>query len=211
MKEDSREAWERLYAKHGIQFGGSGDLGPLERLLRNDMLILDAGCGEGKTTEVLLRKAEAVGCDFSRKGLLALRSRVDHERRLNLVECDLAVLPFAQEKFDAIICVHSLSHLLCQGREMAATGLTSSLKKGGYILVEGFGRGDLRFGEGKEVEEASFLRGNGITTHYFAQGEIPRLFARLTPLSEAAYTRRIAYGTRAGVREVVRAIMQRPN
>lgn len=210
MIEESRDAWQKLYAKHGMQFGGSGDLGPLDRLLKDDMLVLDAGCGEGKTTEILSRKAQVVGCDFSREGLLSLRTHRDRDLKLNLVECNLSKLPFGREKFDAVVCVHSLSHLREHGRTGAAEEIARVLRPGGFLFTEGFSRNDFRFGEGEEVEQASFVRGNGIMTHYFEKGEMPRLFHSLSLFSEAVSSRRIVYGALAGKRETVRTLLQKP-
>jgi len=41
----------------------------------------------------------------------------------------------------------------------------------------------MRMGRGLEVEEATFLRGTGIVTHYFTVSEAEELFFPLTPLS----------------------------
>ena len=204
----ARDAWQRLYSRHGLQYGGSGDLGPLAHVLRSDMLVLDAGCGDGKTTEVLSRACEVVGCDFSREALLALRAQRMREHEINVVEGNLSYLPFEFEKFDAVACVHTLSHMLEKDRKRAAAELSRVTKIGGHIFVEGFGKGDLRFGEGNQVENASFLRGNGILTHYFSEGEIPGLFPGLAVVSELATQKRVSFGARAGRREIIRVLMK---
>ncbi|OGS56866.1 MAG: hypothetical protein A3K60_01560 [Euryarchaeota archaeon RBG_19FT_COMBO_56_21] len=174
------------------------------------MLVLDAGCGDGKTTEMLAMKADVVGCDFSREALVTLHSQRDRDSRVNLVECNIITLPFESEKFDAIACIHTLSHLPAAGRERAATELSRVLKRGGYLMLEGFGKSDLRFGEGNEVEDSSFLRGNGIMTHYFQEGEIPSLFGNLRLVSEVGSVKRVSYGATAGKRDLLRVVMLRP-
>jgi len=205
----ARDAWQRLYSRHGLQYGGSGDLGPLAHVLRSDMLVLDAGCGDGKTTEVLSRVCEVVGCDFSREALLSFRAQRMREHEINVVESNLSYLPFELEKFDAIACVHALSHLSERERKQAAAEFVRVTKRGGHILIEGFGTGDLRFGEGTQVESASFLRGNGILTHYFSEGEIPGLFPGLEVVSELAARKRVSFGAKAGRREIVRVFLKR--
>jgi SAM-dependent methyltransferase len=205
----ARDAWQRLYSRHGLQYGGSGDLGPLAHLLRSDMLILDAGCGDGKTTEILSRKCEVVGIDFSREALLTFRTQRLRENEANLVEGNVTQLPFVDEKFDSVACVHTLSHMLERDRKTAALELSRVTKTGGYVFVEGFGREDMRFGEGEETESASFLRGNGILTHYFSEGEMPGLFPGLQVVSELLVQKRVSFGARAGRREIVRALMIR--
>jgi len=209
MTSKAREAWQRLYSRHGLQFGGSGEIAMLEPHLRPDRLVLDAGCGDGKTTAALARRADVVGCDFSREALLSLRGQRDSEGKVNLVECNILNLPFESEKFYAVSCVHALSHLMEKDRSSAATELSRVLAPGGHIFVEGFGRADLRFGEGERVEDSSFIRGNGIVTHYFQEGEIPSLFEGLRVLSELSVLRRVSFGPRAGKRDLLRVLLEK--
>jgi ubiquinone/menaquinone biosynthesis C-methylase UbiE len=211
MMSSSREAWQRLYSKHGLQYGGIGDILPLEPFLHPGMIALDAGCGDGKTTELIARRCEVVGSDFSREALLSLRAQRSSLMSLNLVECELLSLPFEAEKFDAIACVHAVSHMLRKDRARVAEELEKVLKKGGHLLVEGFGKNDLRYGEGTEVEDSSFLRGNGILTHYFDLREIPKLFRDLETLSETSSLKRISFGARSGKREIIRVVMRKRN
>lgn len=210
MTSKAREAWQRLYSRHGLQFGGSGEIAMLEPHLRPDRLVLDAGCGDGKTTVALARRAEVVGCDFSREALLSLRNQRDPDIRVNLVECNILNLPFESEKFHAISCVHTLSHLTERDRALAASELGRVLAPGGHIFVEGFGRADLRYGEGEKVEDSSFARGNGIVTHYFQEGEIPSLFEGLKLLAEISVLKRVSFGPRAGKRDLLRVLLEKP-
>jgi SAM-dependent methyltransferase len=206
---EDRGAWDKLYSKRGLQYGGTGELSLIEPVLKSSMLVLDAGCGEGKTTEAVARKAEVVGCDFSREGLRTLRSQREFEHRVNLVECDIVHLPFESERFDAALAVHTLSHMLEADRFRAAEQLSRVLRRGGYMFVEGFGRGDVRFGSGEEVEDATFLRGNGILTHYFREGEIPALFTGLETVAEIGSIKRVSFGTTAGKRDLIRVLMRK--
>jgi len=210
MRAKARDAWQKLYSKHGLQYGGTGELGQLANLLRPEMIVLDAGCGDGKTAEVMIGKCEVVGCDFSRDALLSLRAQRDRDGKANLVECDISYIPFCSEKFDVITCIHTLSHMLERERAQAARELERSLKRGGHIMIEGFGRTDLRYGAGQEMEPASFMRGNGILTHYFDEGEIPRLFPGLKVVSESHSVRRVLFGAVAGRRSAVRVLMTKP-
>jgi SAM-dependent methyltransferase len=206
----ARQAWQRLYSKRGLQYGGSGEITTLKPLLRKDSLVLDAGCGDGKMTEGLARLSDVVGCDFSREALLKLRGQRDLDVDVNLVECDITNLPFAGEKFDLVSCVHTLSHLHSEERMLAARQISRVVASGGHVFVEVFGRGDLRFGEGEEMEAFSFRRGDGITTHYFQEGEIPSLFLDLERVSEIGSMRRVTYGTVAGKRDLLRVLMRKP-
>lgn len=210
MNRGSREAWQKLYAKHGLQYGGRGDIRALEPFFGPGILALDAGCGDGKTTELLAGRCEVIGCDFSREALVSLRSQRQEIDSLNLVECNLLSLPFEHKKFDIITCVHALSHAPAGDRPGVASELSRVLRPGGHMLVEVFGIHDIRFGEGKEVEDASFLRGNGILTHYFREGEISRIFPGLRVISEVSQTRRISLGAVSGRRETITALLRNP-
>lgn len=210
MTSKAREAWQKLYSRHGLQFGGSGEISMLQPHLRPDKLVLDAGCGDGKTTIALSKRADVVGCDFSREALLSLRSQRDPECKVNLVECNILELPFDSEKFHAVSCVHTLSHVLERERLQAASELRRVLAPGGHLFVEGFGKADIRFGEGEQVEDSSFVRGNGIVTHYFQEGEIPSMFDGLELVSEISVLRRISFGPRAGRRDMLRTLLRKP-
>lgn len=50
------------------------------------------------------------------------------------------------------------------------------LKPGGMFYFKDFSRNDFRFGKGVEVEPSSFLRGDGIITHYFEPEELASFF-----------------------------------
>jgi hypothetical protein len=91
-----------------------------------------------------------------------------------------------------------------------ARELSRVLRPGGHALVEVFGRQDIRYGEGEEVEEATFLRGNGIITHYFRQGEVASMFSELQVISEISQVRRVSLGAVAGKRETLSILMRRP-
>lgn len=211
MMARARDAWQRLYSKHGLQYGGSGDIGPLEPHIGTGMVVLDAGCGDGRTTEILSKKCDVVGCDFSKEALISLRSQRDIEHSANLVECNIGSLPFDRERFDAVACVHALSHMIEADRLKAAGEIVRVLKPGGYVFIEGFGKGDIRFGDGEEVEDSSFLRGNGILTHYFQEGEIPALFEGSELVAEVGSIRRVSFGPTAGRRDLRRVLMRKPD
>jgi cyclopropane fatty-acyl-phospholipid synthase-like methyltransferase len=209
MMAKTREAWQKLYSKHGLQYGGSGDILPLEPHLKPGMIVLDAGCGDGKTTEILAKKCEVVGCDFSREALASLRAQRDRESVANLVECNIELLPFERERFDAVSCIHTLSHMPEKDRTRAAQELTRVLKPGGHLFIEGFGKADIRFGKGQEIEDSSFMRGNGILTHYFQEGEMPSLFEGMELVSEVGTLKRVSFGAIAGRRDLRRALLRK--
>jgi SAM-dependent methyltransferase len=76
--------------------------------------ILDAGCGNGRYTRFLLRRADrdalVTGFDLSQRMLKRARKRVRSER-VGFVAADLTRLPYADATFDAVVCGWVLEHL----------------------------------------------------------------------------------------------------
>ena len=76
--------------------------------------ILDAGCGNGRYTRVLLRHADAdaviTSFDISHNMLHRARARLKSER-VSHVSADLTRLPYPDAFFDAAVCGWVLEHL----------------------------------------------------------------------------------------------------
>lgn len=93
----------------------------------------------------------------------------------DFVAADAVQLPFREGAFDAVIAFHVLGHLLEGDRRRAAGEAARVLKAGGRLFFLEFGLDDMRAGKGEEVEEMTFRRGGGVTTHYFSEGEVIEL------------------------------------
>jgi len=155
--------WQTDYQTRGPRWGGSSYLLPE---IPEHALILETGCGNGKTLRSLGQNA--VGIDISPAavqlaGPSALVGDVRH-------------LPFKDSVFDIIFCWHVLGHLFFKERKIAADEMLRVLKPEGVLYFKDFSRNDFRYGKGTEVEPSSFLRGDGIVTHYFEQKELVSLF-----------------------------------
>jgi SAM-dependent methyltransferase len=155
--------WQTDYQTRGSLWAGSSYLLPE---IPENALVLETGCGNGKTLRSLGQNA--VGIDISSAavqlaGPSALVGDVRH-------------LPFKDSVFDIIFCWHILAHLLFKERKTAADEMLRVLKPGGVLYLKDFSRNDFRYGKGIEVEPSSFLRGDRIVTHYFEQEELISLF-----------------------------------
>ncbi len=168
-------AWDSDYSTRGRLWGGSvRDLPDLPAGTR----VLELGCGDGKTLSAMPRSWRIAALDISLPALrLCTRSQSD------LILASAQRLPFKKESFDAVFSYHVAGHLLLTGRRAFAAEVERVLHPGGRLFFRDFGREDMRMGLGQEVEEATFLRGTGIFTHYFTQSETSELFCRLVPLS----------------------------
>jgi SAM-dependent methyltransferase len=76
--------------------------------------ILDAGCGNGRYSRFLLRRADPdaliTAFDYSQGMLLRARKRLGTDR-VTQAAADLTRLPYADGSFDAVVCGWVLEHL----------------------------------------------------------------------------------------------------
>jgi SAM-dependent methyltransferase len=174
----SRNPWNENYLRRGRLWGGSASsLPPLPRSSR----ILELGCGDGKTVSMLVQKGYHVtAVDFSRQAALLCRNACPHPDRVGIAIADVRQVPFRNESFDGIIASHITGHLDGAGRRQHACEVNRLLAPGGVMYFRDFSVGDFRFGKGEETEEGTFLKKNGITTHYFTDDEVRTLFAGLS-------------------------------
>lgn len=120
---------------------------PMVDLVRGDQdLVLDAGCGAGRTSIALARSLKA-GCivavdrfdagyidDGGRKLLernLRLAGLTD---RVSIEPADLTALPFAEGRFDAAVSTHVYDHL-GDKKEQGLREVVRVLKPGGRFLM----------------------------------------------------------------------------
>lgn len=171
------KAWDKDYACRGRLWGGAViDLPPLPE----GSLVLELGCGDGKTLSALPGDWGVVGLDVSSQALrLASRARAD----VSLIQADASCLPLRERCFDAVFAFHVVGHLLAADRRALAREAARVLKPGGRIFFRDFCDQDMRAGQGAEVEPGTLRRGSGILTHYFTENEVKELFCQLRPLS----------------------------
>jgi len=143
----------------------------------------------------MLRRGWVVaGVDISSPALSLARSAVRAvDLPLELLLADGCQLPFKGCSFDAVFTYHVLGHLREVGRQRMAQEASRVLRPGGRLFFRGFGVEDMRFGQGREVERSTFLRGEGVMTHYFTRNEVAELFGQLSPqsLAKASWTIKI--------------------
>lgn len=155
--------WQTDYQTRGSLWAGASYLLPE---IPENALVLETGCGNGKTLRSLGKNA--VGIDISSAAVQLAGS--------SALVGDVRFLPFKDSVFDIIFCWHVLGHLSFLERKTAADEMLRVLKPGGVFYFKDFSRNDFRYGKGSEVEPSSFLRGDGIVTHYFEPEELISLF-----------------------------------
>ncbi len=158
---DQKRSWNREYKKRGQLWRGES----VDKI-DGDIIspALDNGCGNGKDIRDF---RGVIGLDFSMNALLLYR------KKNNMAVCgDMLHLPFKDSTFNTILFMHSLDHLLENERPMAIREAHRVLREKGKMILKVFSIEDFRFGKGKLIERNTFLRGNGIITHYFQDDEL---------------------------------------
>jgi MPBQ/MSBQ methyltransferase len=188
---NARGAWEADYAQKGrLYAGASRPLPPFPAGSR----VLELGCGNGKTLSAMLVTGWRVtAVDFSCRAVDLARKCVSSSLPADIAVADGRQLPFRDAVFDAVVAHHVLGHLNVPGRERAARELSRVMKPGGRLSFCDFSCRDFRYGRGRTTEPGTFLRGNGIATHYFTVQEVTGLLYGLScgPIEEKTWTMRV--------------------
>ncbi|MEO8886368.1 MAG: class I SAM-dependent methyltransferase [Mucilaginibacter sp.] len=108
-------------------------LGDLENDL-NGRYVLEAGCGAGRFTEVLLNKgAVLVSSDISTAVEVNLENFPLSDRRL-VIQADINDMPFKNETFDVVIGIGVIQHT--PNPEQTIRDLFDLVKKGGTLIID---------------------------------------------------------------------------
>ncbi|MCL2459987.1 MAG: class I SAM-dependent methyltransferase [Euryarchaeota archaeon] len=183
MPHPLSHAWSVEYEKKGRLWGNAPSIPPPglpDPSSASDLIYLDLGAGDGKCFRGFLGIHSCItllAVDFSST---ALRLCPQHMQR---VCADAISLPFRDQVIDRIYAHHVLGHIPVERRSEAVAEMVRIAKPGAMIWIVVFERSDFRAGIGSHcAEEYSYLRGNGIMTHYFTEKELLELFSCCTPI-----------------------------
>ena len=105
--------------------------------LKDDLkgkLVLEAGCGAGRFTEVLLQKgARLVSADLSDAVEVNQENFPQDENHL-VIQADINDMPFADETFDVVVCLGVIQHT--PDSERTIDDLYKLVKKGGTLVID---------------------------------------------------------------------------
>jgi SAM-dependent methyltransferase len=153
-------------------------------------LILEAGCGAGRFTEILIAtEAEIFSFDFS-AAVEANRENNGWCARLLLFQADIFDLPLPEASFDKVMCLGVLQHT--PDPERAFRSLAARVKPGGELVVDVYRKDLLSL-----LQWKYFLRP---ITKRISKEVLYGLLCKTVPalLPAAAFLRRVA--GRAGAR-----------
>ena len=174
---DLRTAWDNDYRSRGQLWGGNpASLPDIPAGSR----VLEIGCGSGKTAGALLhRSCDVTAIDFSEKAVEMTRRIMMRYDTGDAVVADARHLPFHDNAFECVVARHVIGHVRIEGRRAVAREAARVLQPAGHLVVQVFSVDDMRNGNGRQVEDGTFLRGGGIVTHYFTIPELEALFPDL--------------------------------
>jgi SAM-dependent methyltransferase len=156
-----KDAWNILYGNSPRAWRGVSsvpDTGISGR-------VLDAGCGNGKTSAALAEKGfEVYGIDFSEKAVEYCRKNYGN----NFEVSDCTSVPFPDSFFGGVFAVHLTEHLDDGEISVFASECMRILCPGGRVFVRSFSPGDMR-DDGREFR-------NGIYYRYRTSEEIVSAF-----------------------------------
>ena len=97
-------------------------------------VVLEAGCGAGRFTEVLLKKgAVLVSSDLSSAVEVNAENFPVSNKHL-VIQADINNMPFADESFDVVICLGVIQHTA--DTEKTIEDLYKLVKKGGSLVID---------------------------------------------------------------------------
>ena len=97
-------------------------------------LVLEAGCGAGRFTEVLLKKgAILVSSDLSSAVEVNAENFPLTDKHL-VIQADINDMPYADESFDVVICLGVIQHT--PDTEKTIEDLYKLVKKGGTLVID---------------------------------------------------------------------------
>ncbi|MFT9494666.1 class I SAM-dependent methyltransferase [Anaerosolibacter sp.] len=152
---------------------------------RNEVSILDVGCGTGAVSWFLAREGFSVfGFDGSETAIKKAKERMQLEAvEADLIVCDAANLPYADNAMDAAIDSAVIYANCISGIKAILKECYRVLKEGGKLFSTGlFQVGMTGYGTGEKLEENTYreitegsLTHRG-TVHFFERQEISDLW-----------------------------------
>lgn len=173
------KAWDRVYEKQGRLWGGA----PLSLPdIPEHSRILELGCGSGKMLPSLVRKPhEVIALDVSPHACRLARNVLGERGDAEVITADVRSIPLRAGSIDVVLAIHVAAHLLQEDRALLVREIGRVLRPHGLLFFTDFSVADFRAGAGREVEKGTYIRGNGILTHFFSGQEVGDLFRPFTP------------------------------
>ncbi len=160
-----QKAWDDFYKKRPRPWRGFRDVPVMD--LPSNSKVLDAGCGNGKTSLRLIELGfDVTGIDFSPRAIdYCLKN---HGDKAEFITGNCLEMPFADNLFDGIYAVHLTEHIDDERVKIFSSECFRILKPDGKLFVRSFSPKDMRSGKSAR---------NGIVYTYRNHKDIADLFS----------------------------------
>lgn len=137
--------------------------------------VLIPGFGYGRNAKIFLDSGMAVtGIEISQTAIDLASKHFGGNVKIHHGSVNL--MPFDEERYDGIYC-YALLHLLNQEeRKKFIKDCYSQLKSNGYMVFISLSKGDLRFGEGKKIDDDTFETKHGINLFFYDSDSVKAEF-----------------------------------
>lgn len=180
---DEREAWDIFYKRQPRAWRGFKDVPDLD--LPENSKVLDAGCGNGKTSSGLIELGfDVTGIDFSSNAIESCENI--YGNGAEFITGDCLNMPFSDDSFNGVYAVHLTEHFDYDEVRIFSSECFRILKPGGKLFVKSFSPDDMR--SGRPVRE-------GIRYRYRKPEEIISLFGEFDVLKSGLVNESTKFNT----------------
>lgn len=139
IMRDTVAQYNRIASAFDSTRASSADLTPLRSFVKDGNLVLDAGCGNGRLTQVMRgAQVHMIGCDASSELIACAQKRYEADIRagwLGFTIADITDLPFDAHQFDVVFVLAVLHHVPSEALRMRVMrSLMHITKKGGLCV-----------------------------------------------------------------------------
>jgi 2-polyprenyl-3-methyl-5-hydroxy-6-metoxy-1,4-benzoquinol methylase len=96
--------------------------------------VLEAGCGAGRFTEVLLKRGASVTSIDLTDAVAANQENFPQSEHHRIAQADILRLPFSPKQFDAVFCLRVIQHT--PSPEAAIAALYDQVRPGGLLVID---------------------------------------------------------------------------
>ena len=139
--------------------------------------LLDVGCGRGRNAFYLSQTGFAVyACDLSPVAIAVAKVRAQQiDTTINFQVADLTHLPYPDNSFAALVCVHVLPYHYKVDIIKGIRELQRVLRPNGWLYFDLLGCDDAEYGYGQKLEAHTFLDPDGVPIHFSSRQEVDEL------------------------------------
>jgi len=199
-----KDAWNQFYGSNPRPWRGTIS-NKIRFPFRKGDLVLDIGCGTGKTSSALIEEGyRVIGVDISDVATDICRRMYGDKMSVICTSADS--IPIDPYSVDGIVMIHVLEHMNEDELKASADEAYRILSCGGKMFVRVFHKDDMRSGKGESID-GGIVRGNGIRYRYFTEDELRNVFKRFSEVSTERIEERTKFNE---IRSRIEAVFEKP-